>query len=127
MRLPIWKRWPATFPLILRVLALGFAPGQPYLGFLPERWDLPRRTEVTPEVPQGAVVVAVRQVIPFANAAPTGWRQIGRTGFRCYDPKLEDPLPLKPGDEVQFQPVPSSDWARITAAPYGDADREAIA
>ena len=111
----------------LRVLALGFAPGQPYLGFLPKRWDLPRRTEVTPEVPQGAVVVAVRQVIPFANAAPTGWRQIGRTGFRCYDPKLDPPLPLTPGDEVQFQPVPPSAWPRIAQAPYGDADREVIA
>ena len=57
----------------LRVLALGFAPGQPYLGFLPQHWNIPRQSEVTPEVPRGAVVIAVRQIIPFANAAPTGW------------------------------------------------------
>lgn len=97
----------------LRVLALGFAPGQPYLGFLPEHWNIPRQGDVTPEVPRGAVVVAVRQVIPFANAAPTGWRQIGRTAFRCHDPRADVPLPLRAGDEMQFEPVPGSDMDRL--------------
>ena len=89
----------------LRVLALGFSPGQPYLGFLPEHWDIPRKGDVTRQVPRGAVVVAVRQVIPFANAAPTGWRQIGRTAFRCNDPGLDPSIPLRPGDEMAFLPV----------------------
>ena len=110
----------------LRVLALGFAPGQPYLGFLPEHWNIPRRTEVTPEVPRGAVVVAVRQAIPFANAAPTGWWQIGRTAFRCYDPAGDPALPLKAGDEVQFRAVPDSSLAAFTAKPFGGAERETL-
>ena len=46
----------------LRALALGFAPGQPYLGFMDEHWNIPRQTEVTPEVPRGAVVVAVDRI-----------------------------------------------------------------
>ncbi len=111
----------------LRVLALGFAPGQPYLGFLPDHWDIPRQTDVTPQVPQGAVVVAVRQVIPFANAAPTGWRQIGRTAFRCYDPRMDPPLPLKPGDEVRFQPITAATLARLEGEPRGGAEAEALA
>lgn len=110
----------------LRVLALGFAPGQPYLGLLPDRWNIPRRTEVTPQVPRGAVVVAVRQVIPFANAAPTGWRQIGRTAFRCYDAAATPPLPLGAGDEVQFQPVPLSEWERLTQDARGGAEIEVL-
>ncbi|NNE80253.1 MAG: carboxyltransferase domain-containing protein [Silicimonas sp.] len=97
----------------LRVLALGFAPGQPYLGFLPPHWDIPRQSDVTPEVPRGAVVVAVRQVIPFANAAPTGWRQVGRTAFRCHDPAAEVPLPLRAGDEMQFEAVSASDLQNL--------------
>ena len=102
----------------LRVLALGFAPGQPYLGFLPDHWNIPRRSDVTPEVPRGAVVVAVRQVIPFANAAPTGWRQIGRTAFRCYDPGLDPAIPLRAGDEVCFEPIDAGRLTRmIDAAP----------
>ncbi|MDA9865244.1 allophanate hydrolase subunit 1 [bacterium] len=110
----------------LRVLALGFAPGQPYLGFLPNHWDIPRQADVTPQVPQGAVVVAVRQVIPFANAAPTGWRQIGRTAFRLYDPKGSPALPLSPGDELRFQAVTAKELARIEADPQGGADVEVL-
>ena len=89
----------------LRVLALGFAPGQPYLGFLPDRWDIPRQTGVTAKVPAGAIVLAVRQIVMFANASPTGWRQIAQTGFKCYQPGAEDPLPLRPGDELRYVPV----------------------
>ena len=111
----------------LRVLALGFAPGQPYLGFLSETWNIPRRTEVTPRVPRGAVVVAVRQVIPFANAAPTGWRQVGRTAFRCHDPKADPAIPLRPGDEVRFRPAAASDLSSLETEPFGGATREALA
>lgn len=111
----------------LRVLALGFAPGQPYLGFLPEHWDIPRQSAVTPQVPRGAIVVAVRQVIPFANAAPTGWRQVGRTNFRCYDPSVNPPLPLRPGDELCFQPVDAAALKGMQDQPFGGAEREALA
>lgn len=110
----------------LRVLALGFAPGQPYLGFLPDHWNLPRRTEVTPEVPRGAVVVAVRQAIPFANPAPTGWWQIGQTAFRCHDPAADPALPLRPGDEVRFRAVNADAWEGLRDAPHGGAEREAL-
>lgn len=112
----------------LRVLALGFAPGQPYLGFLPDHWNIPRQSDVTPEVPRGAVVVAVRQVIPFANAAPTGWRQVGQTAFRCFDPALQPAIPLNPGDEVQFLPFLASRLDRLLddSPPYGGAEREAL-
>ena len=112
----------------LRVLALGFAPGQPYLGFLPDHWDIPRQSDVTPEVPRGAVVVAVRQVIPFANAAPTGWRQVGRTAFRCFDPALDPAIPLRPGDEVSFRPVEPTHIERLLdkAPAYGGAERTVL-
>ena len=103
----------------LRVLALGFAPGQPYLGFLPEHWNIPRQSDVTPEVPRGAVVVAVRRVTPFANSAPTGWRQVGRTAFSCFDPALDPPIPLAAGDEVTFLPVAAERLANLAEAALG--------
>ena len=111
----------------LRVLALGFAPGQPYLGFLGEHWNIPRQTEVTPEVPRGAVVVAVRQVIPFANAAPTGWRQVGRTAFRCYVKSGAPAIALRAGDTVRFEPVPAKDFARLVeSGPLGGATSQRL-
>ena len=75
----------------VEVLALGFAPGQPYLGELPGHWALPRRQTLNPQVPQGALVTAVRQFVLFANPSPTGWRQVGRTGFACFRPGAADP------------------------------------
>ncbi len=89
----------------VRVLAIGFAPGQPYLGELPGRWALPRQTGLTPEVPEGALTTAVRQFVLFANPSPTGWRHIGQTAFRCFRPEADDPFPLRPGDEVLFDAV----------------------
>ena len=111
----------------LRVLAIGFAPGQPYLGFLGERWNIPRQKAVAPQVPRGAVVVAVRQVIPFANAAPTGWWQIGQTAFRCYARAGTPPIPLRAGDSVRFEPVPARNFAALTeAGPLGGAVAEPV-
>ncbi|WP_299815197.1 carboxyltransferase domain-containing protein [uncultured Jannaschia sp.] len=103
----------------IRVLALGFAPGMPYLGILPEAWDLPRQTGLTPKVPEGALVVAVRQLVLFGTAAPTGWRQVGRTAFGCFRPERTRPIALAPGDEVTF-PVVAPDELRARA----EADTE---
>ncbi|WP_424970725.1 5-oxoprolinase subunit B family protein [Dinoroseobacter sp. S76] len=89
----------------VRVLTLGFAPGQPYLGTLPEAWDLPRQTGLTPKVPEGALVLAIRQFVLFATSAPTGWRHVGQTAFRGYRPEAEAPFALRPGDEVTFPAV----------------------
>jgi KipI family sensor histidine kinase inhibitor len=114
----------------LRVLALGFAPGMPYLGILPEPWDLPRQTGLTPKVPAGALVVAVRQLVLFGTEAPTGWRQVGLTRFRCLDPSRPRPIALTAGDEVRFEPVaPDALRARAEADPegHGGATREEVA
>ncbi|TFL19636.1 5-oxoprolinase subunit B family protein [Jannaschia formosa] len=89
----------------VRVLALGFAPGMPYLGILPECWNLPRQTGLTPKVPEGALVLAVRQFVLFGTEAPTGWRQVGRTLFGCLEVSRPAPIALTPGDEVRFVPV----------------------
>lgn len=93
----------------LRVLVIGFAPGQPYIGLLPEAWDLPRQSELTPTVPAGAVVVAVRQIVMFGAASATGWRQVGRSAFRSFRPERKTPMPLLAGDAIRFAQVPSSD------------------
>lgn len=89
----------------LRVMALGFAPGLPYLGILPDRWDIPRKAGLTPRVPRGGIVVAVRQAIVFPTATATGWWHVGQTGFGGFRPDAADPFLLRPGDEVRFQPV----------------------
>jgi inhibitor of KinA len=112
-----------------RVMAIGFAPGQPYLGTLPQAWDLPRQSGLTPRVPAGSLVVAVRQLVLFANASPTGWRWIAQTGFRVFRPERDQPFALQPGDMVQFVPVPEAAMAVILATkddPDGGATSQAL-
>jgi KipI family sensor histidine kinase inhibitor len=97
----------------LRVQAIGFAPGQPYLGRLGPDWDLPRQTALNPNVPAGAVVVAIRQIVLFSVASPTGWQHVGQTALRLFDPGRAEPFLLRPGDEVLFEAV---DRAGLEAA-----------
>ncbi|QIE42168.1 allophanate hydrolase subunit 1 [Rhodobacteraceae bacterium SC52] len=93
----------------VRVLTLGFAPGQPYLGTLPPEWDIPRQKTLTPMVPAGALVVAVRQLIVFTASTPTGWQHIGQTSFACFRPDSDSAFPLRAGDEVVFRAVSVTD------------------
>lgn len=112
----------------LQVLAIGFAPGQPYVGLLPEGWNLPRLGELTPRVPAGAVVVAVRQVVIFGAPSATGWRQVGRTTFRTFVPDRDPPMPLRAGDGIRFARVPAAELAAIEAGgdPLGGARLEIL-
>ena len=99
----------------LRVMTIGFAPGQPYLGSLPEKWDIPRQSGLTKQVPNGAIAVAIRQLVLFTTETPTGWRQVGRTAFRGFRPESDTPFALRPGDEVQFAPIDEETCASIRA------------
>ncbi len=98
----------------LRIMALGFAPGLPYMGILPERWDVPRKAGLTPRVPAGGVVVAVRQAIIFPAETPTGWWHVGQSGFRGFRPGAEEVFPLRPGDDVQLRPVSQGELDDLT-------------
>jgi len=84
------------------VQTIGFAAGQPYLGELDDAWNIPRQTELTERVPEGALTVAIRQLVLFSVSTPTGWRHVGQTGFRLFRPESETPFVLRPGDEVIF-------------------------
>ncbi|MEH6739063.1 MAG: carboxyltransferase domain-containing protein [Sulfitobacter sp.] len=97
----------------VRVLTLGFAPGQPYTGELPPHWDIPRQQALTRSVPSGALVVAIRQLIIFTNASPTGWRHIGQTAFRTFRPTSSVPIALSPGDELCFPSITTKEYEHI--------------
>ncbi|MGC1497782.1 MAG: carboxyltransferase domain-containing protein [Sulfitobacter sp.] len=97
----------------VRVLTIGFAPGQPYLGELSETWNIPRQQSLTQAVPAGALVVAVRQLVVFTNVTPTGWRHVGQTAFRTFRPEAKQPFALSPGDEMIFPAITQSEFSKI--------------
>lgn len=111
----------------LRVQAIGFAPGLPYLGELPPAFDLPRLTALNPRVPEGAITLAIRQIVLFPVPSPTGWRHIGTTALRLFRPDAPDPFLLRAGDEVRFRPVTGDEIDRLRRdAPDGGAVAEVL-
>ncbi|MEW2918088.1 allophanate hydrolase subunit 1 [Ruegeria sp. ANG10] len=97
----------------VRVLTIGFAPGQPYLGPLGSEFDIPRLKELTPMVPEGALVLAISQFVLFSGPTPTGWRHVGQTAFRCFRPEAEQSFALRPGDEMEFPPISRAELDNI--------------
>ncbi len=113
----------------VRVLTIGFAPGQPYTGELAPHWNIPRQQALSKSVPAGALVVAIRQLIIFTNASPTGWRHVGQTAFRTFRPDSDTPFALSPGDELAFPAVTVAELEQIRAKDTsgdGGAQREAL-
>lgn len=110
----------------VRVQTIGFAPGQPYLGALSEAWDIPRQTTLTDNVPIGALTVAIRQLVLFSVTTPTGWRHVGQTAIRLFQPDSETPFLLRPGDEVLFPPTTAAELDNMRGDPQGGATAEAL-
>ncbi len=89
------------------VYMMGFSPGFPYLGGLSERLATPRLETPRLEIPAGSVGIAESQTGVYPVASPGGWRLIGRSPVRMFDPEAEPPSRLAAGDYVRFVPIVS--------------------
>ncbi len=85
-----------------RVFMLGFAPGFPYAGPLPDAIAAPRLETPRPRTPAGAVGIAGKQTGIYPRESPGGWRIIGRTDVRLFDPLRDPPVLVRPGDYLRF-------------------------
>ena len=92
--------------LDLRVFLIGFLPGFPYLGELPEWLRLPRRSTPRTAVPPNSVAIAGAQAAVYPWQSPGGWHLLGRTPLALFDAEnAERPALLAPGDTVRFVAV----------------------
>ncbi len=87
---------------IYQVFMLGFAPGFPYLGIVDEKIAAPRLETPRKRVPAGSVGIAGRQTGIYPRESPGGWRLIGRTALKLFDPTQDPPTLLRAGDRVRF-------------------------
>ena len=90
---------------VYRVYMIGFTPGYPYMGELPEALNTPRRETPRTHIPKGSVAIAQRQTGIYPVVSPGGWQIIGRTPVELFDPQLEPPSLLVMGDQVCFKAV----------------------
>ncbi|MBC8179371.1 MAG: 5-oxoprolinase subunit PxpB [Desulfobacteraceae bacterium] len=84
------------------VYMIGFMPGFPYLGELPESLITPRRETPRTVVPRGSVALAQGQTGIYSTQSPGGWQVIGRTPLALFDPGKWPPALLEMGDRVKF-------------------------
>lgn len=100
---------------VYRVLALGFAPGFAYLGPLNPVLKAPRLDTPRPRVEAGALGVAGAFTGVYPLASPGGWRIIGRTPMRLFDPQAQSPFLFEAGAEVRFTPISAEKFAHSEA------------
>jgi len=97
------------------IYMMGFLPGFPYLGGMSERIATPRLVTPRASIPAGSVAIAERQTGIYPVESPGGWRLIGRTPIRLFDPGREPPVELEPGDYLRFVSVDESEYADVQA------------
>jgi inhibitor of KinA len=105
-----------------RVYMLGFTPGFPYLGGMSPRIAAPRLPQPRARVAAGSVGIAGEQTGVYPVASPGGWRLIGRTPLRLFDPGSAQPFLLSAGDHLRFAPIGPDEYAdierRVQASEY---------
>jgi inhibitor of KinA len=95
-----------------QVYLIGFTPGYPYMGELPDALVTPRRDTPRAKVPRGSVGIAHKQTGIYPVASPGGWQIIGRTPLALFDPKRRPPSALEMGDLVQFYAITAQEMAQ---------------
>lgn len=98
---------------LFTVFMMGFTPGFSYMGIVPEKIRAPRLESPRLSVPEGSVGIAESQTGIYPSKSPGGWRLIGRTPLKVFDPTKEDPFYLKPGDRVLFVSISEEEFFRI--------------
>jgi inhibitor of KinA len=95
------------------VYFLGFAPGFAYLGELPKALVTPRLTTPRRSVPAGSVGIAGGQTGVYPIVTPGGWRLLGRTPLKMFQPDRAEMSLLTIGDRVRFLPISPEQFAKL--------------
>lgn len=96
------------------VYMIGFTPGFAYLGGVSKRIATPRLETPRLKVPAGSVGLAGEQTGVYPVESPGGWRLIGCTPIRIFDPGRDPPVVLQPtSDYVRFIRISEEEFRRI--------------
>ncbi|GIN92884.1 allophanate hydrolase [Siminovitchia terrae] len=95
------------------VYFLGFTPGYPFMGGMSEKISTPRLPSPRVSIPAGSVGIANNQTGIYPVQSPGGWRLIGCTPMRLYDPEKENPFLLESGDKVFFEEITEEEFEEI--------------
>lgn len=78
-----------------------------------EKIATPRLKTPRTEIKAGSVGIAGNQTGIYPLSSPGGWRIIGRTPVKLYDPEREKPILFEAGNYIKFIPVSEEEYYRI--------------
>ena len=97
-----------------RVLMMGFAPGQPYIGGLDPKLAVPRRATPRTRVPAGSIAIANEQTAVYPFEIAGGWNVIGRTPLKVFNAARIPAALFAPGMIVHFVPITRAEFERLS-------------
>ncbi len=95
------------------IYMVGFTPGFPFLGGLPEVLHTPRLKTPRTRVPRGSVGIANGQTGIYPIASPGGWQLIGNTPITLFAPARANPFLYQAGDLIRFIPISADEYQRL--------------
>lgn len=96
-----------------KIYMLGFLPGFVYLGGLDPRIETPRLKTPRVKIEAGSVGIGGNQTGVYPVASPGGWRLIGNTPVKFYDPESKEPFLCQAGEYIHFVPVTYEEYRHI--------------
>jgi len=98
------------------VYFLGFVPGFAYLGELTDELITPRLPAPRKSVPAGSVGIAKNHTGVYPVSTPGGWRLLGRTPLKIFQPERAEMSLLSIGDRVRFVPISREKFGKLERA-----------
>ena len=95
------------------VYMLGFMPGFTYLGGMSEKIATPRLESPRLQIYPGSVGIAGKQTGMYPSMSPGGWRIIGRTPLKLYNPDSDTPVYISSGDYVRYVYISEEEYNEI--------------
>lgn len=96
-----------------QIYMLGFTPGFPFLGGLPDELHTPRLETPRSKVPAGSVGIANGQTGIYSIDSPGGWQLIGRTPLKIFEQTRENPFLFEAGDKLKFESISLEKYKKI--------------
>ena len=111
-----------------QVYMIGFMPGFPYMGGLPEALEMPRLSSPRKAVPARSLAVAGSMCAVYPWESPGGWRLLGRTPIPLFNARdSQSPALLASGDRVSWRSIARPEYAELEAtAQSGQLARETL-
>ena len=88
-----------------KVKMIGFTPGFAYLGDLPNKLVMPRLSTPRINLLPGSVGISGNRTGIYTLGGPGGWRIIGRTPLKLFDPDKKNPFGIVAGMQIKFKSI----------------------